>query len=463
MNAIVSAPTWYNAERVHQSGSVILHDWMAKRQSGKGNGPQASARVGDIKPGTEMFDILTGGFGMQGAGMPVTEQTVMAIGAVYACVGLIGGALAALPFHLYKRLSDGRERYDSDLWWMFNESPYGSWTAASAWQFAAQSIALKGDGYWRIRRVSPYTNAIEGFQPIHPDKVQVVQENGRNYYLVANDKGAIETIDSADMLHFTGIGFDGRRSLTPIRAALRPAAGIALAADEYAGSFFKNGARPDFALVTEGKLADDSAKLLRDTWASRHGGPGNAHLPAILTGGLKVQQLTLSAEDAQLLATRNFQIQDIARIFGVPPHMIGYTEKTTSWGSGVEQMSIGFVRYTLRRYLDAITQEINRKIWPRSRLYFGEFNTDALLDGDSKAQSEYFGKALGGPGTQGWMTINEVRKLKNLKPVANGDQLVMAGAAAASADQPSTEDPQDPGTPTDPEKNDALDAQTAGQ
>lgn len=460
MNA--PATTWYNADRVSQSGSVILNDWMAKRQAEKIGGLQAATKISDIKPGTDMFDILTGGFGMQGAGMPVTEQTVMAIGAVYACVGLIGGALAALPFHLYKRSPDGRERYDSDLWWLFNESPFGSWTAASAWQFAAQSIALKGDGYWRIRRITPYTNAIEGFQPIHPDKVQVVQEDGRNYYLVVTDKGSIDTVDQADMLHFPGIGYDGRRSLTPIRAALRPAAGIALAADEYAGAFFKNGARPDFALVTDGKLADDSAKLLRETWASRHGGPSNAHLPAILTGGLKVQPLTLTAEDAQLLATRNFQIQDIARIFGVPPHMIGYTEKTTSWGSGVEQMSIGFVRYTLRRYLDSITQEINRKIWPRSRLYFGEFNTDALLDGDSKAQAEYFAKALGGPGTQGWMTINEVRKLKNLKPVTQGDQLVMAGMAA-KPEQPPPEDPEDPATDPNPEEPDAPDAKTAGQ
>ncbi|MGL6245637.1 phage portal protein [Pseudomonas sp.] len=450
MNAL---GTWYNADRVAQSGSVILSEWKARREAERAGRPQASVPISQITPGSDMFDILTGGYGIQGAGVPVTEQTVMAIGAVYACVGIIGGALAALPFHLFKRLTDGRERYDSDLWWLFNESPWPSWTAASAWSFAAQSIGLKGDGFWRIRRVTPFTQAIQGFEPYHPDRVQVIQDAGRNYYRVVNQDGTVDIVDQDDMLHFPGIGYDGKRSITPIRAALRPAGGIALAADEYAGSFFRNGARPDFALKTAGKLDHDAADLLRNTWAARHAGPSNAHLPAILTGGLDVQQLTMSAEDAQLLATRKFQIEDIARIFGVPPHMIGYTEKSTSWGSGIEQMSIGFVRYTLRRYIDAMAQEINRKIWPQSRSYFGEFNVDALLDGDSKAQAEYFAKALGGPGTQGWMTINEVRRLKNLKPIAGGDKLIFTSTgqtAPTPADNPAPE--------TDPEETDASDA-----
>lgn len=451
----MNAPaTWYNAERVSQPGSAILTAWRAEREATRaGQLPQAAVPVSTITRGTEMFDLLTGGFGMIGAGVPVTEQTALCVSAVYACVGLIGGAIAALPFHLFRRTADGRDRYDSDLWWLFNESPWETWTAASAWSFIAQSIALKGDGFWRIHRSTHpmRLSDIVGFEPIHPDRVQVVRQDGRNYYLVQTDEGTIETIDQDDMLHFPGIGFDGKRSLTPIRAALRTPAGIALAADEFAGAFFKNGARPDFALRTEKDIKPEQAALLRETWAARHAGPSNAHLPAILTGGLEVQQLTMSSEDAQLLATRKFQVEDIARIFGVPPHMIGYTEKTTSWGSGVEQMSIGFVRYTLSRYLDAIQQEINRKVWPRSTRIYGEFNRDALLEGDAKAQAEYFAKALGGPGTQGWMTINEVRKLKNLKPIEGGEKLIFAGTN------------EDPEPDSKPEETDAPDAETADQ
>lgn len=410
--------------------STILTRWKAERDAAK---IKAATPISSITTGTEMYDILTGGISLGGAGVPVTEQTAMSVSAVYSCVALIGGAIAALPFHIYKRTGEGRERVDSDLWWLFNEQPWPSWTAASAWQFAAQSIALKGDAFWRIHRFSQFSAGISGFEPYHPDKVQVLQQKGRNTYIVQNESGILEAIDQDDMLHFPGIGFDGKRSLTPIRAALRAPAGIALAADEFAGAFFKNGARPDFALSTDGRLDPEQADYIRTTWGRHHQGPSNAHLPAILSGGLKVQQLTMSAEDAQLLSTRKFQVEDIARIFGVPPHMIGYTEKTTSWGTGVEQMSIGFVRYTLSRYLDAMHQEINRKIWPRSLRMFGEFNRDALLDGDSKTQAEYFAKALGGPGTQGFMSVNEVRRLKNLRPLSDGwaDSVQRSGAAEA--------------------------------
>lgn len=385
-----------------------------------------AAAVSTSQP-VELYELLTGN-SMGGGGRPVTEQSAMMVSAVYASVALICGALASLPYHIYKRMAQGRDRFDSPLWQLFNLSPWPSWTAASAWSFVGQSIALNGDGFWRIHRgVGREISAIRGFEPIHPDKVYVDRVGDRNVYTYFDDDGRLVTVDQDDMLHFPGLGFDGKRSLTPIKAALRTPAGIALAADGFASSFFRNGARPDFALYTDGKLDPAQADLLRSTWADRHQGPNNAHLPAVLTGGLKVQQLTMNAEDAQLLDTRKFQIEDIARIFGVPPHMIGHTEKSTSFGSGVEQQYIAFIRYTMRRYIDAIQQEVNRKIWPQGTNTYGEFNTDALMDGDSAAQATYFGKALGGPGTQGWMTINEVRKLKNLKPVDGGDKLIFAG------------------------------------
>lgn len=443
--------TWYNADRVGQPGSSILTAWKADREAQRAS--NAATPVSEITPGTEMFNILTG-YAPGGAGMPVNEHTAMTTSAVYASVGLIGGAIAALPFHIFKRVPEGRERYDSDLWYLFNEQPWENWTAASAWSWVAQSIALRGDGFWRIHRVTPYSNQIQGFEPLHPGCCTPRRESGRTVYLVVEEDGTMVTVDQADMLHFPGIGFDGLKSLTPIRSALRNGAGIALAADEFAGAFFKNGARPDFALKTEKSLTKDQAELLRTTWMSRHQGPTNSHLPAILTGGLGVEKLTMSAEDAQLLATRKFQVEDIARIFGVPPHMIGYTEKSTSWGTGVEQMSIGFVRYTLRRYLDSIRQEVNRKVWPKSRQYFAEHNTDALLEGDAKAQAEFLSKALGGPGAQGYMTVNEVRRLKNLPPIEGGDKLVWADKDAKQGNS----------EPAEPEKeDDESDDDTSGQ
>lgn len=382
----------------------------------------------------ELYELLTGEtYG--NAGVAVSERTVMMLSAVAACIGLLGGALASFPFHIYKRDTSGggRDRHDSPLWYLFNESPWPNWTAASAWQWVMQCIGLRGDCFWRIHRGhGAYSSTIIGLQPLHPDGVSVDQWKTaagltRNAYVYVDEEGTVETVDQDDMLHFTGLGFNGKRSITPIKYALKGAGGLALDADRYAGAFFRNGARPDFALKTSNKLDKEQAHLLRTTWGQTHGGPNNAHLPAILTGGLEVQQLTMTSEDAQLLATRRFQIEEIARIFGVPPHMIGHTEKTTSTAPGVEQMSIAFIRYTMRRHMDMAQQEVNRKIWPSSRLIFGEFNADSLMDGDSAAQSTYLSKALGGPGSQGWMTVNEVRKLKNLKPIDGGNVLIFAG------------------------------------
>jgi HK97 family phage portal protein len=381
--------------------------------------------------GSELYSLLTGSD--QGQAV-VSERSALSTSAVYASVGLIGGAIASLPFHIYKRTAEGRDRYDSDLWWLFNESPSPSWTSASAWQFSLQSILLKGDSFWIIQRASRFSPKAIGFKPVHPDNVTVTTSNGRNIYVVTED-GVSATYDQDDILHFTGLGFDGTRSLTPLRYALMHAAGTTLEADKYAGNFFRGGAQPHHAIEVpaDTKISPEQREQLKESWSRQKSGYASKGSTPVLTGGMKVVSLSMNAEDAQLLETRQFGVEEIARIFGVPPHMIGKTDASTSWGSGIEQMSIGFVRYTLRRHLDMIQQEINRKLWPRSNQFFGEFNTDALMDGDSKSQADYFTKALGGPGTQGWMTINEVRKLKNQKPIEGGDKMIFSGAVTTGA------------------------------
>jgi len=133
--------------------------------------------------------------------------------------------------------------------------------------------------------------------------------------------------------------------------------------------------------------------------------------------------------------TRQFQIADIARIYGVPPHMIGSIEKSTSWGSGIQDQSIGFVNFTLRPLLNKFEKEFNRKCFRTSRL-FCEFSVDGLLEGDSGAQAEYFGKALGGPGAAGWMTQNEVRRLKNMPPLPGGDKLLSPTSGGDPTNEP---------------------------
>ena len=161
---------------------------------------------------------------------------------------------------------------------------------------------------------------------------------------------------------------------------------------------------------------------------ARYAGVANAHIPAILTGGGDVKTLSLNPGDAQLIETRGFQAADIARFYGVPPHMIGLTDKATSWGSGIEQQSIGFIKYTLQRHLVKIEQEINRKCFRTAR-NFAEFNTAGLERGDYKARNEGYRIAVGRAGEPGWMTINEIRKLENLPPIDGGDTLNPGGKA----------------------------------
>lgn len=364
-------------------------------------------------------------FGVKPAssGVAVTVESAKRSAAVYSCVRLIAGAVALLPLPIYERTADGgRKTFDHPLWWMLNESPYPTLTACSFWEWMLASSLLRGDGIAQILR--DRNGNPTGFMPIPRQCVEIQERDGRLVYYV-DDGLSIYGLFDHDVLHFPGFGFDGCKGESVIRFAARQAVGTALAADDYAGEFFQNGASPSIALTYPQGVAPTEAQQnhLREQFTERYTGQGNRHKPLLLVNGGKAEPISMNAEDAQLLETRKFQVVEIARAFGVPPHMIGETSASTSWGSGIEQMSIGFVRYTLGPHLRRIEQELNRKLWPQSPKYFVEFNRDGLLAGDSKTESEVIAKSLGGPGAQGWRTVNEARRLKNLPPVPGGDVL----------------------------------------
>jgi HK97 family phage portal protein len=428
----MSQPDWYNKERVSQSGSVILNNWKAEREQQRGiqNASSENMQLSEGRSGSELYGLLTGGMV---AGVSLTERTAMSISAVYACVGLIGGSVASLPLPIYKRTLNGKERVQHEIYTLLNQQPHPAWAAATAWEFALSSVLLSGDSFMRIHRASRFSPKIAAFEPLNPALVEVIRDGMRRVYLVTLDDGKRIAVDQDDMLHVPGLGFDGLRGMSPVRfAALRMAGGLAKAADEYSASFFQNGARPDFVLQTDAaKLSTEAADVLRETWMSKHQGVQRAHLPAVLTGGLKVQPLTLPAKDAQLIETRRFQVEDVCRVFGVPPHMIGHTEKTTSWGSGVEAQAIGFVKFTLQRWLVKFEQEINRKCFADGAL-FTEFSTSGLERGDIKTRNESYRTSIGRAGEPGWMTVNEVRRAENLPPIEGGDKLNDGGKNASN-------------------------------
>lgn len=366
------------------------------------------------------------------AGVPVTEYSAMQVSAVYACCALIGGAIASLPLKAYSKTKSGREEIDSPLSYLLNVEPSPQWTAAAMWEFVSKSMKLRGDGFVEILRKR--NGAVYGFLPRHPDRVQVWESLGRLRYGITPDEGAPYVLDQDDMLHFPNYGFGGRCGISVIQTAAYQATGIAIAADQFSGAFFGNGGMPSFVFEVEGKMTEEQKEAMKTSFAQKVAGTKNAFKPFVTTQGVKLREISVNPEDSQLMEARKFQVVDIARAFGVPAHMIGETEKTSSWGSGIENMGRGFVRYTLQPDINRIEQELNRKLFGNKPQYI-EANLDGLMRGDSKAESDYLRQAIGGSQGKGWMTINEARRLKNLPPIDGGDVLYdpSKGGESASA------------------------------
>jgi len=376
---------------------------------------------------TELF-----GGAPSASGMHVTADSAMRVAAVYACVSRIAGGVSTLPLNVYQRKWDaGRRQYvveeveNDPLWWLLNEQPSAAYTAASHWESRLQYLLLRGDGHSLLRRRAD--GSVKEIIPLPWASVEpepLNDEIGSRLIYAISDGYRTKGYDQDDVLHFPGFGFDGTRAMSVISWAARNATGNALAMDEYSGRFFQGGAHPSIILQTEKAMTEKQKADLRESFAAKYSGISNAHrLPLVLTEGTKAEQISLTAEDSQLLDARKFQVVDIARAFGVPPHLIGETSASTSWGSGIESMGRSFVQYTLEHHLCRLEQEINRKLFRTSRT-FVEFDRSALMEGDLAAQAAYYRAALGGPGTgKGWMPVNEVRRRKRLPPIVGEDTI----------------------------------------
>ncbi len=394
-----------------------LAEWIA---------PKNAAPLPQITTNSSTWGDFVGSF----SNLPYpTESTALTVSAVYACVNLIAGAVAMLPLDIYRRdLNTGEvdKIHNDPLWWVFNEEMTPRWGAPQAWEFMTQNMLLHGDGFARIHRDSKA--APNGLEPIHPTRVTVVlnPNNKRLIYGIApeplmqgNFQDQFEVLDQDDMIHVPGAGFNGFRGQSPLRHSLRMTAAVALATQEHTANFFANSARPDFALASDQTLSTETVDYLKKMLAENHGGSANAHKPMILGNGLKVQELSMSNEDAQLLATRQFQIEEIARIYGVPPWLIGHNEKTTSFGTGIENIGQAFVRYTLGRHIKKFEKEFNRKLF-RTAARTAVFDTTEFERSDLKSLFEAFRVAVGRAGEPGWMTTEEVRVRTGMKKQPDG-------------------------------------------
>jgi HK97 family phage portal protein len=336
------------------------------------------------------------------SGKRVTEQNSLGMPAVWRAVNLIAGTVASLPLHAYKSADGGRTVQTTGNASRLLDNPHPDMTPYELWETTLAHMLLWGNAYLWIGRNQ--LGQIAELWPIHPSRVKVGRTSsmGRKVYKI--DDGQMEH-DDRTILHLPAFGYDGVCGVSPIRIA-REGIGLALAAEEYGAKLFGSGSLATGILQTEQRLTPDQADILQSRWKAKRTGLGSAHDTIVLDRGATFQQLTIPPGDAQFIESRRFQISEVARMFGVPPHMLMDTEKSTSWGTGIEQQGIGFVVYTLRPWLTRTEQRISRILKPEP--VFARYSVEGLLRGDSAARLAFYK----GMWEIGALSTNEIRALE---------------------------------------------------
>lgn len=390
------------------------------------------------------------------SGKAVTERSAMQMTAVYSCVRILAEAVAGLPLHLYKYNDDGgkEKAIDHPLYRLLHDEPNPEMSSFVFRETLMTHLLLWGNAYAQIIRNGK--NEVVAIYPLMPNKMSVDRdENGHLYYTyyrgsdeaIKNKEFAV-TLQPSDVLHIPGLGFDGLVGYSPIAMA-KNAIGMAIACEEYGAKFFANGATPGGVLEHPSTIKDP--QRVRESWQAAFGGSSNSNKVAVLEEGMKYTPISISPEQAQFLETRKFQINEIARIFRVPPHMVGDLEKSSF--SNIEQQSLEFVKYTLDPWVIRWEQSIMRALLSNTEKkdYFVKFNLEGLLRGDY--QSRMNGYAIGRQ--NGWMSANDIRELENLDriPVEEGGDLYLingnmlplkdAGAFANTTDNDGKEENPD--------------------
>ena len=358
-------------------------------------------------------------FGRTTSGKPVNERTAMQTTAVYACVRILAEAVASLPLHVYEYRDDGGKKlvHDHSLYYLLHDEPNPEMTSFVFRETLMSHLLIWGNAYAQIIRDG--AGRVLGLYPLLPDKMDVQRDDRGNIYYVYSrnsdenpmfkEYGDIR-LKAEDVLHIPGLGFDGLIGYSPIAMA-KNAVGMTLACEEYGASFFANGANPGGVLEHPGVLKDPSK--VRESWNSVYRGVNNAHKIAVLEEGMKYQQIGIPPEEAQFLETRKFQINEIARLYRIPPHMVGDLDKSSF--SNIEQQSLEFVKYTLDPWVIRWEQSLQRSLLlPGEKgKYFIKLNVDGLLRGDY--QSRMNGYAVGRQ--NGWFSANDIREMENMNPI----------------------------------------------
>lgn len=362
-------------------------------------------------------------FGNTTSGKTVNEFTAMQTTAVYSCVRILSEALASLPLHVYRYRDDGgKERVPKhSLYHILHDEPNSEMTSFVFRETLMSHLLIWGNAYAQIIRDG--AGRVVSLYPLLPNKMEVWRDSkGELYYTYTRttdenpnfSKYGNVTLSKEDVLHIPGLGFDGLIGYSPIAMA-RNAVGMTIACEEYGASFFANGAHPGGVLEHPGVLKDPGK--VRESWQAAYGGSKNAGKVAVLEEGMKYQQIGIPPEEAQFLETRKFQINEIARLYRVPPHMVGDLEKSSF--SNIEQQSLEFVKYTLEPWVVRWEQAMSKALLlpAEKKTHFIKLNVDGLLRGDYESRMNGYATAR----QNGWMSANDIREMEDLNPIPDAD------------------------------------------
>ena len=376
------------------------------------------------------------------AGKNVNERSAMQMTAVYACVRILSEAIAGLPLHMYRYKDEGGKEKATGhtLYHLLHDEPNPEMTSFVFRETLMTHLLLWGNAYAQIIRNGK--GEVIALYPLMPNRMEVNRDqNGMLYYVyqkTSDDaptmEGSSVILSPSEVLHVPGLGFDGLVGYSPIAMA-KNAIGLSMAAEEYGAKFYANGAAPSGVLEHPGVLKDPAK--VRDSWNAAFGGSSKSHKVAVLEEGLKYTPISISPNEAQFLETRKFQIDEIARIFRVPPHMVGDLEKSSF--SNIEQQSLEFVTYTLSPWMVRWEQSLSKALLSEEEKvsYFFKFNVDGLLRGSYHERMQGYSVGI----QNGFMCPNDVRELEDLdlipeelggnKYMVNGNMVDLKNVGAA--------------------------------
>ena len=382
-----------------------------------------------------------GAYAESKAGVRVGRETAMRVSAVYSCCRILAESIASLPVHLYRRLpGGGKERAtDHPMYDLVHRAPNPQMSAYQWMETMVYHMVMTGNAY--NEKATNNAQGVHAVYPWNPEQTKIERTaKGELRYELEETDGTKRVRSAPQMLHIPGMAWDGISGMSPISYA-RESIGLAVATEEFGARFYSNGTNMGtvYTMAEGVRLGPDEKDKLVEDLRAKHAGLSKAHSAILLPHGITASKVSIPPDDAQFIETRKMQVEEVARIFRIPLHMIQAETKSTSWGTGIESMSRGFVIYTLRPWLCRIEQVLNRSLLAEGeqREYFFEFLVDALLRGDQQARAEYFTAAI----QNGWMSRNEVREIENKNPVDGGDEFLTPLNMGVAGENPPDDSP----------------------